>query len=128
MSPLRWTCKSTRTLARELGRQGFRISRDTAGRLLRARGSSLQANRKMTKGKPHPDRDAQFRHINRHARACQTARQPVISVDTKKKESSGNMKNPGRTDRRKRNPRKMKARTTSRTEHFPKRFPAAQTM
>lgn len=108
MSPLRWTCKSTRTLARELGRQGFHVSRNTVGRLLRARGYSLQANRKTTEGKQHPDRDAQFRHINRRVRAFQKARQPVISVDTKTKEPLGNMKNPGRTYRRKENPRKVK--------------------
>jgi transposase len=108
MSSLRWTCKSTRTLARELGRQGFRVSRNTVGRLLRARGYSLQANRKTAEGQQHPDRDAQFRHIHRRVRAFQKARQPVISVDTKKKEPLGNMKNPGRTYRRKENPRKVK--------------------
>jgi transposase len=108
MSCLRWTCKSTRTLARELGRQGFRVSRNTVGRLLRARGYSLQANRKTAEGQQHPDRDAQFRHIHRRVRAFQKSRQPVISVDTKKKEPLGNMKNPGRTYRRKGNPRKVK--------------------
>jgi len=108
MSPLRWTCKSTRTLARELGRQGFRVGSNTVARLLRSCGYSLQANRKTVEGKQHPDRDAQFRHINRRVRAFQKARQPVISVDTKKKEPLGNMKNPGRTYRRKGQPRKVK--------------------
>lgn len=107
MSPLRWTCKSTRTLASELTRQGFAISCNTVGRLLRARGYSLQANRKTLEGKQHPDRDAQFRHIGRRVKAFQRAGQPVVSVDTKKKEPLGNMKNPGRTYRRKGDPEKV---------------------
>lgn len=108
MSPFRWTCQSTRRLARELRRQGFRVGGNTVARLLRACGYSLQANRKTIEGKQHPDRDAQFGHINRRVRAFQRARQPVISVDTKKKEPLGNMKNPGRTYRRKGKPRKVK--------------------
>jgi transposase len=108
MSPLRWTCKSTRTLANELTRQGFTVSCNTVGRLLRARGFSLQANRKTIEGKQHPDRDGQFRHISRRVRALQRAGQPVISVDTKKKEVLGKMKNPGRTYRRKGDPEKVK--------------------
>ena len=107
MSPLRWTCKSTRTLASELMRQGFTVSCNTVGRLLRASGYSLQANRKTLEGKQHPDRDAQFRHIARRASALQRAGQPVISVDTKKKEPLGKMKNPGRTYRRKGDPEKV---------------------
>jgi transposase len=91
MSPLRWTCKSTRTLAGELTRQGFMVSCNTVGRLLRSRGYSLQANRKTLEGKQHPDRDAQFRHISRRVSAFQRAGQPVISVDTKKKEPLGKM-------------------------------------
>lgn len=71
MSPLRWTCKSTRALAGELTRQGFSVSCNTVGRLLRASGYSLQANRKTLEGKQHPDRDAQFRHISRRAAAFQ---------------------------------------------------------
>jgi hypothetical protein len=108
MSPLRWTCKSTRTLAAELIRQGFAVGCNTVGRLLRACGYSLQANRKTIEGKQHPDRDAQFQHINRRVRAFQRAGQPVISVDTKKKEVLGKMKNPGRTYRRKGDPEKVK--------------------
>jgi hypothetical protein len=108
MSPLRWTCKSTRVLSKELMRQGFAVSCNTVARLLRARGFSLQANRKTLEGKQHPDRDAQFRHINRRVRASQRAGQPVISVDTKKKEVLGKMKNPGRTYRRKGDPEKVK--------------------
>lgn len=107
MSPLRWTCKSTRTLAGELTRQGFMVSCNTVGRLLRACGYSLQANRKTIEGKQHPDRDGQFQHINRRVRAFQRAGQPVISVDTKKKEPLGKMKNPGRTYRRKGDPEKV---------------------
>jgi hypothetical protein len=78
------------------------------GKLLRACGYSLQANRKTIEGKQHPDRDAQFRYINRRVRALQRAGQPVISVDTKKKEPLGNMKNPGRTYRRKGDPQEVK--------------------
>lgn len=108
MSPLRWSCKSTRTLAEELSRQGFSVSANTVGRLLRECGYSLQANRKTIEGKQHPDRDAQFQHINRRVKAFQRARQPAISVDTKKKEPLGKMKNPGRTYRKKGDPEKVK--------------------
>lgn len=108
MSPLRWTCKSTRTLADELKRQGFLVSCNTVGQLLRARGFSLQANRKTVEGKQHEDRDAQFTHINRRVKACLRRGQPAISVDTKKKEPLGNMKNPGRTYRRKGDPIRVK--------------------
>ena len=104
MSSLRWTCKSTRILAAELERQGYSASCNTVGQLLRARGYSLQANRKTVEGKQHEDRDAQFTHINRRVKACQRGGQPAISVDTKKKEPLGNMKNPGRTYRRKGDP------------------------
>jgi hypothetical protein len=108
MSPLRWTCKSTRTLAAELTRQGFAVGCNTVGRLLRACGYSLQANCKTIEGKQHPDRDAQFQHINRRVRAFQRTGQPVISVDTKKKEVLGRLKNPGRTYRRQGAPEKVK--------------------
>lgn len=104
MSSLRWTCKSTRILAAELERQGYSASCNTVGQLLRARGFSLQANRKTVEGKQHEDRDAQFTHINRRVKACQRGGQPAISVDTKKKEPLGNRKNPGRTYRRKGDP------------------------
>jgi transposase len=107
MSPLRWTCKSTRTLATELTRQGFTVSCNTVGRLLRTCGYSLQANRKTLEGKQHPDRNAQFGHISRRVSAFQRAGQPVISVDTKKKEPLGKMKNPGRTYRRKGDPERV---------------------
>jgi hypothetical protein len=96
MSPLRWTAKSTRTLAAELTRQGHKVSADTVGDLLRAEGFSLQGNAKTVEGRQHPDRDAQFRYINQQARAHQGSADPVISVDTKKKELVGQFKNGGR--------------------------------
>ena len=108
MSPLRWTCKSTRTLAGELSRHGFSVSANTVGRLLYECGYSLQANRKTIEGKQHPDRDAQFQHISQRVKAFQRAGCPAISVDTKKKEPLGKMKNPGRTYRRKGDPKKVK--------------------
>jgi len=107
MSPLRWTCKSTRNLAEELSRQGYAASANTVGRLLRECGYSLQAHRKTIEGKQHPDRDAQFRHISQRVKSFQRTRNPAISVDTKKKEPLGKMKNPGRTYRLKGNPEKV---------------------
>ncbi len=106
-SPLRWTCKSTRTLARELTRQGYQVSSTKIGQLLRAQGYSLQANRKTIEGKQHPDRDAQFEHINKRVGAFLRTRQPAISIDTKKKEPLGNMKNAGQTYRPKGKPAKV---------------------
>jgi transposase len=108
MSPLRWTCKSTRNLAEELSRDGFSVSATPVGRLLQECGYSLQANRKTIEGKQHPDRDGQFRHISRRIKALQRAGQPAISVDTKKKEPLGKLKNPGRTYRKKGDPEKVK--------------------
>src|SRR6266567_1891161 len=96
VSPLRWTAKSTRKLAAELTAQGHKVSADTVGDLLRAEGFSLQGNAKTIEGKQHPDRDAQFRYINEQARAHQDSGDPVISVDTKKKELVGQFKNGGR--------------------------------
>jgi Rhodopirellula transposase DDE domain len=96
MSPLRWTCKSTRQLATELGRQGHRVSHQTVAELLHALDYSLQGNRKTKEGTAHPDRDAQFTYLNAQVRACQERGQPVISVDTKKKELVGDFKNGGR--------------------------------
>jgi len=97
--PLRWTVKSTRTLADELGRQGFAISHMTVGHLLRAHGYSLRATSKVLEGKVvhGPDRDRQFRHVNDTADAFLTDGQPVISADTKKKELIGNFDRPGST-------------------------------
>jgi transposase len=94
--PLRWTSKSVRKLAEGLVELGHRVSYRTVARLLRSRGYSLQANRKTHEGADHPDRDAQFEHINLTAKAAIAAGQPVISVDTKKKELVGEFKNGGR--------------------------------
>lgn len=97
MSPLRWTCKSTRRLAEELGRKGCVASHMTVAETLRNLGYSLQANVKTIEGSEHPDRDAQFRHISRTVARLLREGQPVISVDTKKKELVGKYKNAGRT-------------------------------
>jgi hypothetical protein len=95
-SPLRWTCKSTRRLAAELTSQGHRIGYRSVAWLLHEAGYSLQANRKTREGNQHPDRNAQFEFINTQATRFQKRGQPVISVDTKKKELVGDFKNPGR--------------------------------
>jgi len=108
MTPIRWVCHSTRELAKELQQQGFQISSTKVGQLLRAQGYSLQVNRKTVEGKQHPDRDAQFQHIAARVKAFQRTGQPAISVDTKKKEPLGNMKNPGQRYRKKGSPRKVK--------------------
>lgn len=98
-SPLRWTCKSTRMLAEALHGQGFEVSHSKVGHLLKAQGYSLQSNRKTREGKQHPDRDAQFAHIAKRVKAQQRRGQPALSVDTKKKEVLGKLKNPGKTYR-----------------------------
>jgi transposase len=94
-SPLRWTCKSTRALASELQALGHVVSARTVARLLHELHYSLQANRKTREGADHPDRDAQFGHINEQTKIFQAHRQPVVSVDTKKKELVGDFKNAG---------------------------------
>ena len=96
MSPLRWTCKSLRQLAAELVARGYQVSRTVVGELLKAQKFSLQANRKTNEGGDHPDRDAQFSYINQSVTTALAAQQPVISVDTKKKELVGDFKNAGR--------------------------------
>jgi Rhodopirellula transposase DDE domain len=108
MGPLRWTCKSTRTLAVELNSQGFLVSCTKVAALLKAQGYSLQSNRKTLEGKQHPDRNAQFEHIARRVKARQRCGEPAISVDTKKKETLGKLKNPGKTYRRKGRPVEVK--------------------
>ena len=95
-SPLRWTCKSVRKLAEELRGMGHATSRRMVAALLHELGYSLQANRKTFEGKSHPDRNAQFEHINARVQAALRAGEPVISVDAKKKELVGDFKNAGR--------------------------------
>jgi hypothetical protein len=107
-SPLRWTCKSVRNLAEELKRKGHQTSHRMVSALLRDMNYSLQANRKTTEGKQHPDRDAQFKYINRKVRGQQRRGQPVISVDTKKKEKVGNFTNAGREWRPQGHPEKVR--------------------
>jgi hypothetical protein len=110
MSALLWTCKSTRNLQDALLNLGHQVSHQTVARLLTQLGYSLQANRKTLEGKDHPDRDAQFEHINAKVRSFQRRGQPVVSVDTKKKELIGNYKNAGQEWEPKGKPRKVKAK------------------
>ncbi|HEY3246254.1 MAG TPA: ISAzo13 family transposase [Phycisphaerae bacterium] len=107
-SPLRWTCKGTRRLAEQLRREGFTVSDRKVAALLAASGYSLQANRKTREGKQHPDRDAQFRFINETVKRFQRRGQPVVSVDTKKKELVGDFKNGGREWRPKGEPEEVR--------------------
>ena len=93
MSPLRWTCKSTRQLARLLTAEGHPVSHMTVAQLLHGLRYSLQGNDKTKEGKQHPDRDAQFRYIQRQGKSFLSRGWPVISVDTKKKELVGNYGN-----------------------------------
>jgi hypothetical protein len=95
-SPLRWTCKSRAKLAAALARDGWKISSTTVGRKLNELGYRLQSVRKRNEGASHPDRNAQFEHINATADRLLTEGQPVVSVDTKKKELVGDFKNAGR--------------------------------
>ncbi len=107
-SPLRWTCKSTSQLARALTQVGHAVSPRSVGRLLNAAGYSLQSNRKTQEGTSHPDRNAQFEHISQRVRYFQQRGQPVISVDTKKKELVGAFRNGGREWRPKGEPEAVK--------------------
>ncbi len=95
-TPLRWTCKSTRALAEELAKQNHPVSHEKVAQLLHAMDYSLQGNRKTEEGADHPDRDAQFLHINAAVELALRKGQPVVSVDTKKKELLGNYVNKGR--------------------------------
>ena len=95
-SPLRWTCKSTRTLAKLLAAKNHPVSHTKVAQLLHGMNYSLQGNRKTQEGDDHPDRDAQFRHINYRVKSQMKQAQPVISVDTKKKELIGNYHNCGK--------------------------------
>jgi hypothetical protein len=107
-SPLRWTCKSLRVLAEQLQGMGHSISYPTVGVMLHKAGYSLQANQKTKEGSHHPDRNAQFEYIYKEIRLQQSAGQPVISVDTKKKELVGNFKNGGREWRPKGRPDRVR--------------------
>ena len=107
MSPLRWTTKSLRHLAEELTRQGHPVSAPTVGRLLRREGFSLQANVKTLEGAQHPDRDAQFRYLNEQVKDHQADGEPVVSVDTKKREQLGRLPMAGREWRPKGQPVKV---------------------
>ena len=106
-SPLRWTCKSTRSLAEEMKKQNYSISHEKIAQLLRSMDYSLQGNRKTLEGNDHPDRDAQFQHINAVVTKALALGQPVISVDTKKKEMLGNYVNEGRQWRPAKTPLKV---------------------
>jgi hypothetical protein len=107
-SPLRWTCKSVRKLSEELRRLGHQTSHRMVAELLHELGYSLQANRKTLEGSSHADRDQQFQHINQQVTQLLSQRQPVISVDTKKKELVGDFKNPGAELRPKGDPEKVR--------------------
>ncbi len=112
-SPLRWICQSTRTIATALGRRHHPVSHTKVAQLLRGLDYSLQSNRKTQEGRDHPDRDAQFRHINATVKRCLAHGRPVISVDTKKKELIGNFHNAGQQWRPAKQPRRV------RTHDFP---------
>ena len=107
-SPLRWTCKSVRKLAAELGEKGHEVSHTVVASLLHDLGYSLQANRKVREGSAHPDRNEQFEKIDRKVRHRVSRRQPVISVDCKKKELVGDFKNSGREWRPKGSPEEVR--------------------
>jgi transposase len=107
-SCLRWTSKSVRKLAEELVGMGHEVSYPVVAELLHETGYSLQANRKTKEGDSHPDRNAQFEHIEARVQEYMRLRQPVISVDTKKKELLGDFKNNGQTWRPKKNPEKVR--------------------
>ena len=107
-SPLRWSCKSVRRLSDELNQKGHQVSRELVAELLHGLGYSLQANKKTIEGASDPDRNAQFEHINNKVKEYQANGQPVISVDTKKKELVGNFKNGGRELSPKGHPQKVR--------------------
>jgi hypothetical protein len=121
-SSLRWTCKSTRAVAEALTARQHPVSHSTVGRVLRELGYRLQANRKMEEGRDHPDRDAQFRHINAAVTAHLATGTPVISVDTKKKELLGNFANPGQQWRPAKHPRRVQTHDFP-TPEVPRAYP-----
>ncbi|PJB31409.1 MAG: ISAzo13 family transposase, partial [Deltaproteobacteria bacterium CG_4_9_14_3_um_filter_65_9] len=107
-SPLRWTCKSIRKLAEELTRQGHKTSHRMVAALLHQLGYSLQGNQKTLEGSRHPDRNAQFEHLNEAVQLQLSLGEPVISVDTKKKELVGPFKNGGKELRPKGEPEEVR--------------------
>jgi Rhodopirellula transposase DDE domain len=121
-SPLRWICKSTRTIAKALGRQHHPVSHTKVSHLLHGLGYSLQSNRKTEEGRDHPDRDAQFRHITAVVKRCLAQGSPVISVDTKKKELIGNYANAGQQWRPAKQPRTVRGHDFP-TPDVPRAYP-----
>jgi hypothetical protein len=121
-SPLRWTVMGTRALAGELTAAGHPISHETVAQLLKAMDYSLQGTRKTQEGREHPDRDAQFRFINDEVRKALAQKQPVISVDTKKKELVGNYENTGRQWRRAKDPHRVQVHDFP-TPEVPRAYP-----
>ncbi len=108
MSPLRWTCKSTRNLSEELQKKNYKISHVVVSNLLKEMGYSLQANKKTKEGGNHPDRNLQFEYINELSKKYIQSKNPVISIDTKKKEQIGNYKNGGKSLCKKQTPTAVK--------------------
>ena len=123
-SPLRWTCKSRAKLAAALSKAGWQVSTTTVGRLLHELGYRLQSVRKSREGASHPDRNAQFEHINSKTDEFLQRAQPVVSVDTKKKELVGDFKNAGREWQPKGSPRNHWCTTFPKTRQA-RRFPTA---
>ena len=121
-SPLRWTCKSTRSLAHALTRRHHPVGHVKVAQLLHGLDYSLQSNRKTEEGRDHPDRDAQFRHINAVVKRCLVAENPVISVDTKKKELVGNYANAGQQWRPAKQPTKVRGHDFPRPD-VPRAYP-----
>ena len=121
-SPLRWTCKSTRTIATELAQRRHPVSHATVAQLLHDLDYSLQSNRKTEEGQDHPDRDAQFRHITAAVKRRLAQRSPVISVDTKKKELVGNYANAGQQWRPAKQPRTVRGHDFP-TPDVPRAYP-----
>src|SRR5215469_1773341 len=118
-SALRWTIKSTRTLSEELASKGYKVSKSRVATLLSEIGYSLQSNQKTLEGNQHPDRSAQFEHINSMAEKYINDSNPVISVDTKKKEKVGNFKNSGKEYRPEKMPRKVRGHDFGETKAVP---------
>jgi len=121
-SPLRWICKSTRAIARQLDHQKHRVSHTKVAQILHDLDYSLQSNRKTEEGKDHPDRDAQFRHINKTVKRHLAQSLPVISVDTKKKELIGNYRNSGQQWLPTKRPKKVKGHDFP-TPDVPRAYP-----